>query len=423
MRKFLAAALLLIAALDEPQKTAVERYNDLEQRVLAAAKAGDLPARIIADKELLHLLNGSPQVVEALARAYAASGDSRQALTALSTFADLGQADEDLLSGKDQRLAALHNLPEFRDVLTRLIHNKAPVSLGKTVITLPDAGLIAEDMDYDPRARSFLVTSIKEKKIVRVDKGGSVAHFASSPDGWPVAAVKIDARRGRVWATEVAFDGFSNVPKEAWGRSAVLCFNLRSGNLVSRIEGPAHTSLGDMVLNGQGDPIVSDGNGGGLYLVSNGRITLMDSTDFISPQTAAFLPGADSVVMPDYFRGLARLDLRTRKVVWMNEDGADKVALNGVDGVYIYGQSLILTQNGTSPERVIQVRLDPTLSHVVSSKIIEQSTPGLDPTHGVVVGDAFYFIANSGWAELDEHGDVKPGMMLTPARIVMYKFK
>ena len=27
-----------------------------------------------------------------------------------------------------------------------------------------------------------------------------------------------------------------------------------------------------------------------------------------------------------------------------------------------------------------------------------------DPTHGVVVGDYFYYIANSGWDVLDEHG-------------------
>ena len=57
-------------------------------------------------------------------------------------------------------------------------------------------------------------------------------------------------------------------------------------------------------------------------------------------------------------------------------------------------------------------------------KVIESNTPTLgDPTHGVVVGDIFYYIANSGWSELDDHGDLKPGAKLTAARIMQFKLR
>jgi hypothetical protein len=70
---------------------------------------------------------------------------------------------------------------------------------------------------------------------------------------------------------------------------------------------------------------------------------------------------------------------------------------------------------------VIRLRLDASLTRVVSSEIIERSTPTLgDPTHGVLVGNEFYYIANSGWSELDDHGDLKPGSKFTSARIMRF---
>ena len=59
---------------------------------------------------------------------------------------------------------------------------------------------------------------------------------------------------------------------------------------------------------------------------------------------------------------------------------------------------------------------------IASESIIERATPTLgDPTHGVVVGDAFYYIANSGWDRLDASGRWAAGAQPTPARIMIVK--
>jgi hypothetical protein len=43
-------------------------------------------------------------------------------------------------------------------------------------------------------------------------------------------------------------------------------------------------------------------------------------------------------------------------------------------------------------------------------QVLEANTPELgEPTHGTIVGDAFYLIANSGWDAYDEQGKKKPG--------------
>jgi hypothetical protein len=106
----------------------------------------------------------------------------------------------------------------------------------------------------------------------------------------------------------------------------------------------------------------------------------------------------------------------------LNEEGADQVATNGIDGLYLYGHSLIATQNGSSPERLAIFTLDSTLAHILSTKVIEQAaSPGRDATHGVIVGNNFFYLANSGWAKLDEHGNLKDGMHFTEPVVMSYK--
>jgi hypothetical protein len=49
--------------------------------------------------------------------------------------------------------------------------------------------------------------------------------------------------------------------------------------------------------------------------------------------------------------------------------------------------------------------------------VVERATPGLgDPTHDVVVGDNFYFIANSGWDRFSDAGQITKASG-TPARL------
>jgi hypothetical protein len=52
--------------------------------------------------------------------------------------------------------------------------------------------------------------------------------------------------------------------------------------------------------------------------------------------------------------------------------------------------------------------------------VIERSTSGLgDPTHGVVAGGKFYYIANSGWDRIEDDGRPKAGT--TPARALLMR--
>jgi hypothetical protein len=418
IRMIATASVLMFASQSAPTK-ARDDLASLRQHAHAEREAGDHAGYLRDALKVRTLLNNNPSAILSVARGYMESGENEKALDALTDFADLGQMDDGMLDGSNKMFAPLAGSPRYKAVLDKFEKNKSQVSRAELAFSLSDPGLVAEDIDYDWASKSFLITSVLEKKIIRVSEKGAAIEFAASPSGWPMLAIKIDGARKLVWTTEVALDGFTAAPKEDWGKSAVLCFDLKSGKLLRRVEGPAGGALGDLVLDTKGDPIVSDGAKGGVYRVREGKLQLVNGTDFISPQTPAMPPDGKHAFVPDYLRGIGVLDLESGEVRWLT---SKDTALNGVDGLYFDHGSLWVVQNGTSPERVVRIQLDASMTRVESGEVIERNTPTLgDPTHGALVGNNFYYIANSGWSELDDHGDAKPGGKLTTAHIMRLK--
>jgi hypothetical protein len=405
------------AAQTAAPPSASEQLQQIRADLERTHAANDAAGYLAAAKKNAQFLNGSPASFLQLMSAEAFAGEIGGAVAAFTHFLDMGQASEDTLKltqfeqlRKDSRFAALH---------TEMAANSASVSRGTPAFSLKDPGLIPEDVDYDPATRLFYITSVMEKKILAVDTLGATHTFAQPPDAWPMMSLKLDRSRHLLWVTEVALDGFEIASKEDWGRSAILVYSLATRKLLHRIEGPAKTALADMLLTPAGDVIVSDGQGGGIYRICRETLTMdrIDNGDFISPQTPAMSPDGKSLFVPDYLRGIGVLNLETRHVSWIPMNGAH--ALSGIDGLYLDGHTLIATQNGTSPERVVRFQLDPSLTAVTSESVIERGTSTLgDPTHGVIVDGFFYYIANSGWDTLDDHGHLLPNAKPTPPLIM-----
>jgi hypothetical protein len=420
----LASVLLISVAASTAmqQRSAVQQLQDLRARLRKSHTNNDWHSNLRSANELQQLLNESPNSLLEVARADVHVGDLKAAFRKLEQFVSMGQST-DLVEGSSD-FAPLRKKGDFLRIQNGMKTNRSPISLGSTAFPLSDSGLLAEDVDYDPNTKRFFFTSVRERKIVSADANGTSSEFAKAPDDWPMLAIKVDPSHGAVWATEVALQGFTFAPESDWGRSAVLCYELKSGKLLRRIEGPRGTALGDMVLTPNGDVIVSDGEGGGVYrlLAKGAQLERLDNGDFISPQTPAMHPDGKHIFVPDYVRGIGLLEIATKHVQWLSMEG--KFALNGIDGLYFAHGRLIAVQNGTSPERVVAFTLDVTLTKIESETILERSTETLgDPTHGVVIGDDFYYIANSGWDAIDDHGNMKPGAKPSAPRIMRVQIK
>jgi hypothetical protein len=399
---------------------AVEQLRELWEDTRRAHDAADKAAYLGNSRLMYAFLNGSPRSLLQLMSAEAFAGKQDEALTRFEQFVRMGQSDDTALSQK--QFDAVRADARYPVIHAAMTANDGSISVADKLFELKDDSLIPEDIDYDAATHRFYITSVRKKEILSVDMSGGIRVFAQAPDGWPMMAVKADSRHRWLWATEVALDGFVYTPSKDWGRSAVVIYDLDSGRLLYRIEGPPHSALGDMTLTTEGDAILSDGELGGVYRVDRvlRRFERIDAGDFISPQTPVVLPDGRHILVPDYLRGIGILDLNSKHVVWLSTQGTH--ALSGIDGLYLYGTALLAVQNGTSPERVIRFDLDSSLAQVESEFVIERASRTLgDPTHGVVVNGGFYYIANSGWDNLDQHGRIQAGKSLSPAVIMRAK--
>jgi hypothetical protein len=403
-----------------PAPTAIDQFALLQGELRRAHDGGDAAAYLSAAQSMYSFLNGSPRGTLQLMSAETFAGKSEDALRSFARFVAMGQAGEEVLKAKS--FDPLRALPAYQRTYAEMAANSVSKSAAAEVFRLQSTARVPEDIDYDAETQHFYISTVLGKQILQLDMAGHAKLFASAPDQWPMMALKVDSHRRVLWATEVALEGFAAAARKDWGRSAILQYELHSGKLLHRIEGPPKAALGDMVLAANGDPIVSDGEHGGVYQVSRGdqQLRRIDAGDFVSPQTAAALPDGAHLLVPDYVRGLGLLDLATKHVDWIPMAG--KHALSGIDGLYAVGNLLIATQNGTSPERVVQFTLDGSNTGIVAENILERATSTLgDPTHGVVVGDYFYYIANSGWDVLDEHGNLVEGKSLPLSSVMRAK--
>src|SRR5580704_14198594 len=116
---------------------------------------------------------------------------------------------------------------------TQIARNQSEVAASHARFSLSDPGLLPEDIDYDAKTGQFFVTSIIEQKIVMLVERGVARDFASSPHHWPMMALKVDSRRRRLWATEVALEGFTVVPVAEQGRSILLEYDLDHRKLLA----------------------------------------------------------------------------------------------------------------------------------------------------------------------------------------------
>jgi hypothetical protein len=408
----LGAPCCLGATGTAPADSAASQLQLIRSELRDSHARGDWRANLVAAQRQLELLNGAPRSRLELARAAFNVGDRERGMRELARFAAMGQWFD--LSGLLPAPADSER-PPLLDLQRLIDANRQPIDRGATALSLTDAGVLAEDIDYDPRSGRFYITSVRQKRVIAVDAAGKVSSFVAAPDPWPLVALKVDSAHRLLWVTEVAMDGLVLAPRSDWGRSALLCYDLDSGALLRRIDGPRPSGLGDMVLFAE-DVIVSDGDGGGVYRLRKGARALerLDHGEFISPQTPAIAADGRSFIIPDYLRGLAVLDSGAGTVRWLSTE--DRFALTGIDGLYRSGNRLLAVQNGTSPERIALFTLDRSFDHIVSEAIIERS-PTLDPTHGVLVGDSFYYITRAGWADVDETGQLKRDASPAVARI------
>jgi hypothetical protein len=406
----------------------VEEYPELGNRTSAACKAEQFTECRAGLERLLVLLDGRPDIECRLARATLSLKDNDAALRHLQICAASGLEFPD--PRKDPALAELRARGAFRAVTRDYQRYSRPALAFTPRFELNDSGLIAEDITYDPLDQSILISSVRERKVVRLARDGAIndAWRPGQADVWGVFALVLDREHNVLWASISA--GVESPPFDPAerGRSALLKLDARSHAILGRYElmTPGPHGFGDMALGPHGEIYVADGFGGGVYTAEDEPQPhlreLVAPGNMRSPQTPAVLTGGARLLIPDYSRGIAIAELTGGSLAWLAHP--PELALYGIDGMYLRGRTLIAIQNGTTPERVLVMRLDATCSRIESWRVAVARVPGLgDPTHGVFVADRFLFLVNSGWERMSEDGTLKNGPRDRPPAVWELKLR
>jgi sugar lactone lactonase YvrE len=302
------------------------------------------------------------------------------------------------------------------------LHGKQPPASGRVshsqlVFSFSDPELLPEDIVYDNRKHRFYVSSVRRRTIVSCDSHGKCDPLLKAKGEALFSMLGLwltDNADPTVWALTSSLEAEQNHDRKNEGRSALLSIWPYNGMLYTRIEpeGAGH-ALGDMTGAKDGTLYVSDGKSGDLYFLRPGsdRLeTLVPAGTFRSPQTPALSADGETLYVPDYSKGIAAIQLKTRAVTWL--ESAEE--LRGIDGLYFYKDGLIAVQNGSSVKRILRLRLKKGLA-VGDVDVLEANTPELgEPTHGFIHNGWFYFLANTGWDRVAEDGGMRPG---SPAQV------
>ncbi len=390
--------------------------NDIEalyQKGLAAHKTNDYKTYLECFQQLDTMLANHPTIMYNLAAAYSLDNQPEKAILYLNRLIVI-DANPKIAGDKD--FDAIRQTPGYKEILTRIEELQKPISASKVAFIVKERDMHPESIAYDSKTGTFYLSSVHKRKIVSVDKNGTVTEFtAEGQDGLDaVLGICIDAANRVLWASSAAspyMKGYNEAADK--GRTGVFKYHLDTKKPVKKYilqEGEDH-GFDDVVLHPNGDVYISDERS--IYRIPAATDQMEPAVrhpGFYSIQGLDFCGNGEKMLAADYVTGVFLIDVATGKVLG-EVAHPPEISLKGIDGLYYHrkSSSLVAIHNGLKPQRVMQYFLSSDFTRVVEYRVIDRANPVFnEPTLGVVVEDTFYYIANSQWKGYDKNFTILP---------------
>jgi DNA-binding beta-propeller fold protein YncE len=270
--------------------------------------------------------------------------------------------------------------------------------------TIPEKDLIPEGIAHDPTTNKLYVSSTYKRKIIEIDMatGKSKEFIREAQDDIPgVIGMRVDAKRRHLWAcAATAGEGMPVRGLENNNdKTGLYQYDLKSGKLLQHYTIEKDTLfhfINDVAITSDGQVFVTDTGNGKLYKASsNGRLELFYTFNGYAPNGIDVADNGDLIIAvygkPNAF---IRLNPKTKSLKTIALPGNEQV---GADGLYSYKNYLIAIQP-SHRDRVVAIyplTSEATIGTEVQTIIDPNNASLFQPTTGVVVGNEFYFIANS----------------------------
>jgi WD40 repeat protein len=410
--------LLLLSVSSIPAQTKADLIasQGAERKAGKAYQEKNFPGFLENMIEASTLRPNHPRLLYNLADAYALNGKPEEAFSTLTRLANMGLYFQ---PEKDDDFKSLSNLEPFLSVLQKFRVNKEPVNKSEKTFSLPEKELITESVAYDPKTGRFFISSVHQRKIVVREKDGTVRDLSANSDGlYSVLGMKVDAKRGILWASSSAFPEMKGFDKTDDGKAGIFKYDLKTGKLLNKyllFNEDGNHALGDLVLNKNGDVFASDSKSPVIYKIETKADKLevfLKSDSFASLQGLTFSPDEKYLFVADYSLGFFRIEMTSKNILQLSPGNE---AVLGADGLYFHNGALLAIQNGVNPHRVVKFLLDPAFTRLTGHITLEANHPDFnEPTLGVLNGNDFYFVANSQWELVNNKGELSKEKLKEP---------
>lgn len=344
-----------------------------------------------------------------LANLAARTGRGPLALTALDTLVRQGSGWSDL----DAVATLLVADPGYQTLAGRMRQATGPMRRSAVLAALPDTMLHPEGVAWDGARERWLVSSIRQRRVVAVERGGTVRPFlAPGQDGLDaVFGMAVDSSRGLLWVASSAVPQQEGYAAADSGRAGLFAFDLGTGELRGRVGLPPVAGghlLGDLTIAPDGSVFASDSRYPAVYrargLSGIAEVVVERDPLFRSLQGLALSGDGQWLYLADWSHGLLRVDLSTRRVMSVPLTVAGTTL--GLDGLLrLDARRLIGIQNGIAPPRVVLLTLDRTGERIIGVEPLDRHLPlAMEPTLGVLAAGSLVYVANSPWASYDDDG-------------------
>jgi hypothetical protein len=390
-----------------------QSQRELYNNSIKAYEAKNYSEFLRITKELDSIRPMHPTFTYNLAIAYALNQQSENAVNVLKKIILMNSktAFED-----DVDFQNIKETQAFKELLELKEKQSETIVASKKAITLSEKALHPESVIYLSKTKTWLASSIRKKKIISFDeKTGNCSDWLKEETMLSVFAMKTDAKQEFLWVATSAVPEMENFSEAVKGKAEILKVNIKTRKIVKRYSLEGNHVFGDIYVTKNNKIFISDSDKPIIYTIENDKLEVWLSLEgkAFNLQGITMNNEEDKLFVADYLKGIAVIKPSDKEVNWLSfpENATPK----GIDGLVYYKNSLFAVQNGVSPIRISEFKLDSSDLEIIDFKILDNNRPEFDePALLTLVKDKFYFFANSPWKAYDKNGVLDENKVANP---------
>lgn len=313
----------------------------------------------------------------------------------------------DLRSLPDTMYKLSTSLPCFQEMNNRAQGLMIKKITSEVAFVLSDSTIHPESIVFDSTSGIYYISSVRHRAIYAY-KNGEIEEFIPRADQGigAVLGLAIDSEKRLLYATSAHIPEMEGYDTRNAFRNTLLKYHLDFGILLERndvFDATRPRLLSEIKVASDGTAFISDSYEPVVmrWNTDNSLEEFIRIPEARSLQGLAFDESSGVLYVADYSTGLYSFDLYTgqRLKYWST---LNQFSLVGIDGLYFYHQKLIGIQNGTVPQRIIEIELSDTAA--VGLDVLENNIAfDGEPTNGVILDGYLNYISNSPWPFYQEN--------------------